>query len=401
MVRQRSIERNDFEIDSETLQSHEKPSCLGQAGRQDYVYAHVLCDVCCRQHCKRRCCCEGEGMEKGINGIDGMKIYYQNGTVTDIGNKLSIDKFSVLVTHIDQRVVMTYTGDSLVRNVEDELVHLFEKFSNLYFPDANLYYGGLSIIPKGILDGGQSSDSSIDKNKFIELIDKLESSAIDIYRHIYVGDCQYLVSTLQNLIQAIEYCFMQYYIQIAQIDIPEDLLVETKLWNEWEEYITSSHQSRQLIFYLETFFTKLYSILDIMVKIVYELENPTESFTSITKLRSTRMLWGDRKKIAINNSLNSIFEDCNTIRMIESLRNEAVHNGSWEYQPKVYIITENRKIVERYMLFPDFEEGALSTVKNRRHFFSTGAKVNDVLLSIHNDFYKRLLITLQQINSTF
>ena len=98
---------------------------------------------------------------------------------------------------------------------------------------------------------------------------------------------------------------------------------------------------------------------------------------------------------------NSIFEDCNTIRMIESLRNEAVHNGSWEYQPKVYIITENRKIVERYMLFPDFEEGALSTVKNRRHFFSTGAKVNDVLLSIHNDFYKRLLITLQQINSTF
>ena len=113
------------------------------------------------------------------------------------------------------------------------------------------------------------------------------------------------------------------------------------------------------------------------------------------------MLLGDRKKLTVCNTIDSIFEDCLTIRMIESLRNEAVHNGSWEDRPKVYIRVDNKIIVERYMLFPDFEEGSLSTVKNRRHFFSADTKVNDALISIHDDFYQRLLFTLKHINSTF
>lgn len=85
------------------------------------------------------------------------------------------------------------------------------------------------------------------------------------------------------------------------------------------------------------------------------------------------------------------------IRQIESLRNETVHNGTWEFSPKVFAKFEGSTIVERYMLFPDFEEGRLSTVKNRRHFFSSGIKVNDALLSIHEEFYHRLLATLQYI----
>ena len=49
------------------------------------------------------------------------------------------------------------------------------------------------------------------------------------------------------------------------------------------------------------------------------------------------------------------------------------------------------------MLFPDFEDGRLATVKNRRHFFSTETKVNDVLVIIHDEFHKRLLETLKHI----
>ena len=49
------------------------------------------------------------------------------------------------------------------------------------------------------------------------------------------------------------------------------------------------------------------------------------------------------------------------------------------------------------MLFPDFEEGHLAAVKNRRHFFSSETKVNDALIPIHEEFYRRLLTTLQNI----
>ena len=75
-----------------------------------------------------------------------------------------------------------------------------------------------------------------------------------------------------------------------------------------------------------------------------------------------------------------IFEDCIVIKQIEALRNEAVHNGTWEFAPKVFLRIEDSTIIERYMLFPDFEEGDLATVKNRRHFFSSGTKVNDALI---------------------
>ena len=51
------------------------------------------------------------------------------------------------------------------------------------------------------------------------------------------------------------------------------------------------------------------------------------------------------------------------------------------------------------MLFPDFDEGRLSTLKNRKHFFSSGTKINDALVEIHSEFYKRLLFTIKYIKS--
>lgn len=183
---------------------------------------------------------------------------------------------------------------------------------------------------------------------------------------------------------------MQYYIKIAQVDYK---------YSDLGEVLTvSNDESMQLLFYLETFFIKLYSILDIIVKIIFELENPTETFDGIKKMKSSEKLWGDKKRLRINNCSGTVFEDCEIVRMIEFLRNEAVHNGTWEFCPRVFLEFNKQQIVERYMLFPDFDEGRLSSVKNRKHFFSAEIKVNDILIAIHDDFYKRLLATLRHIS---
>ena len=42
----------------------------------------------------------------------------------------------------------------------------------------------------------------------------------------------------------------------------------------------------------------------------------------------------------------------------------------------------------RTMLFPDIQQGRLSAVKNRKHFFSDGTKVNDILPKIHKEYRK-------------
>ena len=87
-----------------------------------------------------------------------------------------------------------------------------------------------------------------------------------------------------------------------------------------------------------------------------------------------------------------LFEKCDLVSIIESLRNEVVHNGTWELNPKVFIKFKDELPVERYMLFPDIAQGHLATVKSRNHFFGSGTKVNQAFPKIHSAYRKRLLI---------
>jgi len=81
------------------------------------------------------------------------------------------------------------------------------------------------------------------------------------------------------------------------------------------------------------------------------------------------------------------------------MRNEVVHNGSWELNPKAYTRFEKGKPVERFMLFPDISQGRLSKVKGRNHFFGDGTKVNDILPRIHEEYKRRLLNTIRLLNN--
>ena len=333
-------------------------------------------------------------MDKKLRAIDRNNLittYRQNGTKAELDYIIDDnDSFAIQCYTSTDHNVIYYPGDNLIKKLDSELVDLSYAFIDIYFADLDLYYKESSSIPMGLFLGGQNSDISINKETFLKLADLYSPCFNDLYKHLYVADCQYLISTVQNLLLSAEHCFIQYYICLAQIDGCDLSLGKTLM--------VSSRETMQLAFFLETFFTKLYSVLDLMVKIVYEFEHPANSFSAITKLKSSEKLWGSRKILSLNNTAETIFEDCEIIKQIESLRNETVHNGTWEFRPKVYLKVQDKKIVERYMLFPDFDQGRLTAVKNRRHFFSTETKVNDVLILIHDEFYQRLLSTLQYIN---
>lgn len=321
-----------------------------------------------------------------------MKKYYQNGTSSDVEFMLSDeDEFTIYVME-DRYRTLYYSNDHLIREIDEELIDLYDKFRDLYFSNLDLYYQEVPNIPIGLGIGGLSSSVAISKNEYLNLNNEVMPQLPNLARHLHLGDCQYLISTVQNLLRAIEYCYVQYFIQISQIELPSDLLSENTIIE------SSSERSFQLMFFVETFFTKMYSVLDMMVKIVYELENPTIDVSGITKLKSSQKLWGDRKYISVSKTPNTIFEDCEVLRQIESLRNETVHNATWEFNPRVFIKVNNQKIIKRYMMSPDFEDGRLATVKNRKHFFSTDVTANDLLVTIHDEFYHRLLVTLKLIN---
>ena len=53
------------------------------------------------------------------------------------------------------------------------------------------------------------------------------------------------------------------------------------------------------------------------------------------------------------------------------------------------------------MLFPDMDQGHLATVKNRKHFFFSNVKINDILPKLHLEFKVRLLNTLNKIRYVY
>lgn len=285
-----------------------------------------------------------------------------------------------------------YPNDSLKYSLDSELVSLYDKFRDLIFPDTEAYYRELDALPIWVQSAGQDSDCAVTADIFRKWIQEDLERIPNLHRHLYLVDCQFLVGTIQNLLIGMEDVFVNYFIQIANAGIRlepqnKDTTIFEVSWN-----------SRRLSALLENYFVKAYSILDLLCKIGHEFQNPQTSFSSYKKIKSSEVLWGDRKKLHINGTKGTLFEECSLVRSIESLRNEIVHNGTWELSPKIFSKFEKGSIVERYMLFPDIEQGHLATVKSRKHFFGRETRVNDVLPKIHLAYKTRLINTIIILN---
>lgn len=287
-----------------------------------------------------------------------------------------------------------YPGDSIKYDLDAELVLLYDRFRDVFFEDANAYYKALDSLPIFVQEAGQDSDCALTAKTFSEWIRKDEFTKIpDFYRHLYLVDCQFLIGTIQNLLIGMENSFTSYYTQIVNVGNHESA-------SGSNETISVMCPSVSCISaQLESYFTKAYSILDMLCKIGYELQLPEKEFSSYKKIKSADLLWGARKKLKFNNTPHTLFEKCDFVSMIESLRNEVVHNGTWELNPKVFIRFEDGVPAERYMLFPDISQGHLATVKNRKHFFGNGTKVNEVFPKNHITYQRKLLNTVRLLNA--
>lgn len=285
-----------------------------------------------------------------------------------------------------------YPNDSIKYELDNQLVRLYDGFRDLLFENTEQYYKEKMCLPIWVQDAGQNSDCVISTDMFSEWI--VEADIPNLYRHLYLVDCQFLVGTVQNLLCAVEDAFINYYKTISTFKLDQ---WSKKLTDSEGTIMIQSADATRLASYVETYFAKVYSILDIMCKICYEIQFLPMEFKSYKKLKSAEVLWGKRKKLQINEMINTIFEKCDFISYIEAIRNEIVHNGTWELNPKVFVRMENYVEVERFMLFPDMEQGHLSTVKNRKHFFFSNVKVNDILPEIHLEFMLRLSNTLSII----
>lgn len=323
-----------------------------------------------------------------------MKIYFSNGTVQQVPDYVEkMDEFHINELESETINKYTYPGDGINYTLDEQLCRLYDTLRDMVFEDIDQYYLEMSLFPIWVQEAGQNSDCALSVDMFNKLVSA--SNIPNLYKHLYLVDCQFLVGTIQNLLCAMEDSFIRYYKIIATQELEESYKELTT--SDGTIFLISPSSTRACSM-IETYFIKAYSILDIVCKICYEIQFKQEDFSSYKKTKSADVLWGDRKKLTINGTPNTLFEKSDFISTIEALRNELVHNGTWELNPKKFIRFKDGQVQERFMLFPDMQQGHLSTAKSRKHFFSSGTKVNDILPQIHSEFKSRLLKTVEMLN---
>lgn len=291
-------------------------------------------------------------------------IYYSNGTKYDIDDVLEVTTDFFIKDlgegHPDRFI---YPRDSIKNELDYELVTLYDKLRDIFFDDIDEYYKELYYMPIFVQDAGQSSDCGLTADLFSKWIQDTKYRGMPNFnKHLYLVDCQFLVGTIQNLLSGMEDAFVNYFIRISNINTANVVDIPNTTIYEMSQNVNGISAG------LENYFIKSYSILDMLCKISFEIQNPQKDFSKYINMRSAKMLWGDKKQLTINGCEGTLFENCDLVRMIESMRNEVVHNGSWELNPKAYTRFEKGEAVERFMLFPDISQGRLAKVKGRNHF---------------------------------
>lgn len=240
---------------------------------------------------------------------------------------------------------------------------------------------------------GIDAEIRVSKQDFEKLIKMIDDKS-SLNKLLYFCDVENLIGNIQNSVLETKYLVGEFYRTLNKNNflVQEGLVtVENGIQYATGPIVTNI---TSLVNHL---FINLYSQLDFVTKIIFEFENIQTNFDVYPKLNSKSILFGDSKKTSFKEKSDTIYEMTDNIRIIMYLRNEIVHNSSIDSIPKVYQNIQNEKIFEKFILIPDFKNGLIQTFKNRKRFFNDDTKLNELIPSLINEFWNKLINTLKHI----
>ena len=307
-----------------------------------------------------------------INGI--LTTEEKDGSVVcEWNNNFSI-KSNDNTTEIDFKLI------SLTYKVADKI---FGSIQNLY-----------SILPyKSTVFSyaGVDAEIKISKQEFEKWI--LSQKSEETHKILFYYDFQNLVGSLQNLVQESRFLLCDFYKTLNENSF---MLVEKPMQSDILMF-ASGQLVTNIFSKINHLFINLASQLDFITKIALELENLPTDFSDYPKLKSNGILYGDIKKIKSINFENTLFEKTDDLKLIISLRNEIIHNASFENIPKVYQVFKDNVMLEKFIFIPDTTNGIFDTFKNRNRFFNNEIKLNEILPTLVTDFWKKMEITIDNL----
>jgi hypothetical protein len=312
-------------------------------------------------------------------------------------------------------------GD-LSYEISKQIIDIDYSLTEKIFGDYKYFEDMQTSMPDSIFSfiflAGLNSESKISKDFFEKQINTLSIDSdnseinIDLHKFLYIADCQKLIHGIQECNQEIMQLQVEFYrslnldkffeLSTQNIDKFKTTYFSSKSENyNGVDFIYSS-MSTKICSSLSYIFIRLYSMLDYVTKLAFELENLRSNFTIYPKLLSKNILYGNRSKLIVNNISGTLFDKCPILTQIETYRNFIIHGGFLDDISKIYQVYKQGKVVEKFILFPDLTvEGTLKSYRNRNLFYSEGNKINLYLPNIVIDFQAKLLKTLQTIQNNF
>lgn len=276
----------------------------------------------------------------------------------------------------------------IFRDIESSCIDLYDKFQDLIFNDRESYHAELGLIQQWVYHSGLDSDFATSKDVFNTWVQEISDEKY--YKHLFLADCHNLIGFIQNRILATRIQFKNFYKHLDEVD--------TSMFEDDGTYWTTGRNTVQVFSSLHDLFITMYASLDLLTKLAFQFENMPNDYTKYQRMKSKNILFGHRNTIKAIDINQTIFEESRSIKSIENLRHELIHNGTWESIPKVYYRIENKEIVEKFIFKPDLTEaGTIEIHVNRKRFFSKGNKINVILPNICTDFWQKVYVTLEKI----
>lgn len=248
-------------------------------------------------------------------------------------------------------------------------------------------------LPMFVVNAGLNSEAPVSRDMFAELL-KLPIEIPERNRFLYLYDCERLTWSVRQCVEEIREILAAFYavFNAASLTGGPPLKSDGVVFSR-------SPKVTQLFANLSFIFIRLHSLLDYCVKLAIEAARPPAAFQNYTRMASRGRQFGDRKSVTWNGRQGTLFEDCELVRTVETLRNHIVHDGLLDALPKVYERYSEGSLVERFILFPDMTGGRLDSFVNRNLFYGREDKVNLRLTAFISEFWDRLAETLGMIEA--
>jgi len=282
------------------------------------------------------------------------------------------------------------SGDGLFE-VESQCVVIHDELAAKIFGSISYYYSILPMAPTFVVEAGLNSESPIGRNEFEKLLLTF-AKLPELNRFLYLYDCRILVSAIQECTKEVSQLTGEFYriLNLEPFFTPGIRLDDGLRWS-------TSPSVTNLNAILGFLFIRMHSLLDYLAKLAMETENLRADFSNYPKLASSKFLFGQRNRLVLNDRRGSLFESCEEVQEVESVRNLLIHDGLLDDMPKAYEVIQNGVAIERFILMPDRTNGQFERYKNRRLFYGREDKINLRLASLVRAFQLREVETLKGI----